>query len=403
MIELNSSSALDKIVIIGGGFAGLFTGINLIEKGFDKVIVFEEHKTIGEPRHCAGLVSEKALKMFNLYEDDFVINTVSRARFFSPAGIDFEIEGEKAIVIDRVLFDRFLAEKFESLGGRIVYKRVDRPCFINDTVKGVYLDGDEYCEADLVVDCEGVHSGCRILPMTGLSPPETLLHATQFDIENAFVDDVSHVELHFGREVAPGFFLWLIPLDEKNVRIGVASSDIYKRPPDLLWKFMKHGIRRDMFTIANVKYRFGGLIVASGPIGKTYTSGFLAVGDVAGQVKPTTGGGIFTGGICSIAAAQAIAWAHDYGEYSEKTLSKYEMLWRHILGREFKYMLLARKFLLKMRDHEIDELFKAIRDSGICDRVGRKGDMDLQFRTFMEFIRSPRVTLKILKIMLRRQ
>ncbi len=399
---MNNSSASDKIVIIGGGFAGLFTGINLIEKGFDKVIVFEEHETIGEPRHCTGLVSEKALKMFNLYEDDFIVNTVSRAKFFSPAGINFEIEGERAIVIDRVLFEKFLAEKFESLGGKIVYKHVDRPCFIGNTVKGVYLDGDEYYEADLVVDCEGVHSGCRILPMTGLSPPGTLLHATQFDIENAFVDDVSCVELHFGWEIAPGFFLWVVPLDEKNVRIGVASSDIYKRPPDLLWKFMKHGIRRDMFTIANVKYRFGGLIVVSGPIRKTYMSGFLAVGDVAGQVKPTTGGGIFTGGICSIAAAQAIAWAHDYGEYSEETLSKYEILWRHILGREFKYMLLARKLLLKMRDQEIDELFKAIRDSGICDRVGRRGDMDLQFRTFMEFIKAPRITLKVARIMLRR-
>ncbi len=45
-------------------------------------------------------------------------------------------------------------------------------------------------------------------------------------------------------------------------------------------------------------------ITLGGPIKRTYANGFLAIGDCASQVKPTTGGGVIFGLTCAKIAAQ---------------------------------------------------------------------------------------------------
>ncbi|HDM35932.1 MAG TPA: NAD(P)/FAD-dependent oxidoreductase, partial [Candidatus Syntrophoarchaeum butanivorans] len=53
---------------------------------------------------------------------------------------------------------------------------------------------------------------------------------------------------------------------------------------------------------------------------RTVSDGFIAVGDAAGQVKPTTGGGIYPGAVCARIAGKVAAEASLDGDTSRKRL-----------------------------------------------------------------------------------
>ena len=122
-------------------------------------------------------------------------------------------------------------------------------------------------------------------------------------------------------------------------------------------------------------------VLTGGPVEKTYTDGLLLVGDVAGQVKPTTGGGVVLGGMCAVMAAEVAAAAIDAGDTSARFLRRYEERWRGALGREFSTMLGARKFVNKISDENIDRIFDSLKSSGLeptLERFVEEGDMDVQ-------------------------
>ena len=48
------------VVVVGSGPAGSMTAQQVAKSGF-KVALIEEHKTIGNPVHCAGLVTTRTL------------------------------------------------------------------------------------------------------------------------------------------------------------------------------------------------------------------------------------------------------------------------------------------------------------------------------------------------------
>ena len=98
---------------------------------------------------------------------------------------------------------------------------------------------------------------------------------------------------------------------------------------------------------------------------------------MCGQTKPTTGGGIVTGGICAKIAARAVKIAIEkncttYGELKEN----YEKKWRKELGGEFSHMLMARRILNNLSDETLDRIFKTIIESDISKDMAESSDMD---------------------------
>ncbi|UCF45403.1 MAG: FAD-dependent oxidoreductase, partial [Candidatus Bathyarchaeota archaeon] len=53
-------------IVVGGGPVGSFAALSLAKLGTN-VTVFEEHKTIGRPSHCAGHLSIRSLRNLRLY------------------------------------------------------------------------------------------------------------------------------------------------------------------------------------------------------------------------------------------------------------------------------------------------------------------------------------------------
>ena len=66
------------VVIVGGGPAGLYSGLRLARAGWC-VELFEEHRDIGEPVHCTGVLARDVFDVFGL-PTDVVLNELTTVR-----------------------------------------------------------------------------------------------------------------------------------------------------------------------------------------------------------------------------------------------------------------------------------------------------------------------------------
>lgn len=377
------------ILVVGAGPSGLLVARELAREGAE-VTVVEEHREIGVPTHCAGLISVEGLERIKVKPSPkFVLNEVRGARFHSPCGLSFKVEAKqtKAYVLDRRQFDKHLATQATEGGARILLgHRVKELALEEGKMVGKFSKGTDRMPADVVVLAEGV-SG-TLTKRLGVRVPKGILPAVQQEIAGLDVDP-SFVDLYFGQDVAPGFFVWKIPLSAEVVRVGLACSQ--GNPLLRLGKFVKKEVGKKHRVIS----MSSGLILTGGPIRKTYGNGFLLVGDAAGQTKPTTGGGVITGGICALHAAKTVRQAIRKGDYSAKTLRSYDSSWRAELGEEFRLMRLARRIANRLSDGVVDKLFSVVIKEGIAEEVSVIGDIDFQSSALTFLIRH-RSVLKVL-------
>lgn len=379
MLYRNIGEEID-VAIVGAGPAGLTAAIQAAK--FDvKISVFEEHSTIGLPTHCAGLVSIKGFEKIGFHPpSNVVLNKVRGAVFFSPSGYSFVVEKEnnQAYVLDRVLYDRFLASIAKKNGVKIelackvsnVFAKEDKVM-----IKLVKRKKEEIDTAKVLINAEGVGSviSCKL----GFDRPRSLLPAVQFEMVNVDVND-ELVELYFGQRVAPGFFAWIIPTSDSSARVGLAAKS---RPLNLLKKFLRRNKQvLNRFKRGRIVRVVGGTVITGGPISRTWCPRVLLVGDVAGQVKPTTGGGIVLGSLCSTIAGK-IAGEFVRNNLPVSSLSKYEKIWCRLFGREFRSMKVLRKILNFLPDKTLDKLFLYISRYGFNEDLARYGDMDFQHGT----------------------
>ncbi len=377
------------VIVVGGGPAGLLTAYEVASAGFE-VVVLEEHKSIGRPSHCAGLVSVKGLRRLGIRVPSKVIinDKILCATFVSPSGYRFDIgRGEtQAYVIDRELFDRYLADLAEKKGVTVLteHKVTDVRTSNQGRIRVSFKStrGVIEAEAKCVVIAEGV--SCRLSRRLGFAVPRVRLPAVQHDIEGGDAN-IDTVELHFGRRVAPGFFAWVIPLKSDTVRVGVAA---YNFPRKRLKKFLIRRFRGSRFKILR---KMGGRVITSGPVRRCVRGGVIIVGDTAGHVKPTTGGGVILGGICARIAGRTVAGFLEKNATDPRVLLSYDATWRRVLGREFSAMKMVRFLLNALTDKILDNLFKNMEFFHVDALLERYGDMDFQREVILRGMTSVRV------------
>ena len=75
------------------------------------------------------------------------------------------------------------------------------------------------------------------------------------------------------------------------------------------------------------------------PLPRTYGERLVVVGDTAGLVKPTTGGGIYYGLLSADMAADTLHRALKANDLSAKSLASYEREWKNRLGKYSVHLL----------------------------------------------------------------
>jgi digeranylgeranylglycerophospholipid reductase len=360
------------VAVIGAGPAGSMAAKYAAKAGA-KTILLEEHAAAGWPVQCAGLLGGQAMAESELSPGSNVMRGMMGASVFSPGGqrLDFKAKSCKAWVVDRRLFDRAMLDQAVQEGAKLRLRAAVRKISRKEGASVLTLAEGEEIYAKIVISAEGVPA--LLARRAGIAPPQMILSGAQVQVPFA-VEDPEKVEVHLG--AAPGLFAWVIPLDERTARIGLCARD---QGCEHLRAFLKTDVIKKRLQGSPVALNVGGLPL--GPPAATAVEGVLAVGDAAGQVKPTSGGGIYPGLVAAKIAGGVAAAAAMEGDFSALRLMEYDRLWRAALGRELEIGMRVNRMLGKMSAQELDELvgylagkprlIKTIEEHGDIDRPSR--------------------------------
>ncbi|MBU0762396.1 MAG: NAD(P)/FAD-dependent oxidoreductase [Candidatus Altiarchaeota archaeon] len=343
-------------IVVGNGPAGCIAAANaacesdvlLVGKGFRRV-------------QCAGLVSVSGLEKINVKPKDSVVNVVRGAKIFSPSGIETVIDGKKpkAYVLDRMAFDEMLLEK--ALDAGVKYKKG----FVESIKPQVKIKGQRGQNADVTVLASGTDYSLQ--HRHGLETPGEYLVGGQYEMKVEC--DTDFVELYFN---VPHFFSWIIPLGD-TARVGLC---VRGNPRPYLDSFVKKITREKRLKSARRYSESFGVIPVHNPKMRTEYDGVKLVGDAAGQVKASTGGGIVMGGL---------ACKHIVSP-------EYERLWRDEIGFELRLHLMIHHAINRMSDHGKDRFFNIV--SEYHRNLESSGDMDLASKTICSLLKDPRFIVK---------
>jgi geranylgeranyl reductase family protein len=360
------------VAVIGAGPAGSMAAKYAAKAGACTILL-EEHACPGWPVQCAGLLGREALAESELLPGPFILHGVLGATVFSPAGLrlDFKAKTSRAWVVDRRLFDQALLARALQEGANLRLRSSVRKIRREKGASVLSLADGEEIIAKIVISAEGVSA--LLARRAGIAPPRIILSGAQVEAPFA-VEDPEKVEVHLGP--APGLFAWVIPLSKVSARIGLCTRE---GACEHLRSFLKTDVIGKRLRGSVVALNVGGLPM--GPSSVTATEGLLVVGDAAGQVKPTSGGGVYPGLVAAKIAGGVAAAAAMEGDGSALRLKEYDRLWRASFGRELEIGMRANRMLSKMSSLELDELvgylaskprlIKTIEEHGDIDRPSR--------------------------------
>jgi digeranylgeranylglycerophospholipid reductase len=374
------------ICVIGAGPSGAYSALKLAQAGF-RVLILEEHEIVGEPRHCTGILGQEAYEKFPDLPREVIQSELTAAWLVSPSGERVRtpwFQG-KAVVIDRARFDQSLAAMASQAGavlqpGCRVNSLTQKPDGVSLGV--TYVSGtQETLEARMVVIASGV--SYRLLPQVDLVPPQAHLLCAQTEVQST---DVKEVEVYIGKNVAPGSFAWAVPCGERRLRVGVTS---HARAGQYLETLLTSPLLRDKITRGDkpVQKR----LVPISSVASSVSDRIVVVGDAAGQVKPTTGGGIFYGLIGANLASQMIVKAFAEGRFHRRFLQSYDREWKRVLRGEAWMGRIGRKVFEHFSDQQLDRLVRVCGEEKVVRLVKRHADFDWHSRSVLSFLTTPRV------------
>jgi geranylgeranyl reductase family protein len=375
--------AARDVIIVGAGPAGNYAAYCLARLGYD-VLVLEEHEKIGEPVNCSGLIGAEAFERHDLPRRA-ILKGFDRARFIAPGGQETVLMAPQtlAYVVDRSEFDRSLADQAQAAGA--TYWLGHRCEGITPGDRNVMLTVKTRMGETLVAAARAVILATgvryRLIQAVGTLPPRRFLHAAQTECS---MGDVSEVEVYLGRTVSPGSFGWVIPLSKQRVKLGLCTEG-----PAMTWmdKLLLHPRIHSRLVDGRPAIKVKPIPISPAP--RTALDRILLVGDAAGQVKPTTGGGISYGILCAELAAETLHQAMKRGRVDATSLARYERLWRQAIGRELMIGSAFRRMGGWLRDRQIDGLVRALAQPAWQELAQRTADFDHHSRFILASLVRP--------------
>jgi len=394
-----------EVIIIGAGPVGS-TVAEIIGREGHKVLILEEHSEVGSPIHCTGKLSVNAFKELNL-ETEGIINEVKGANFYSPNGQSFQLERNdtQAYILDRKIFDEKLAEKAIKEGVEILTDaRAMQFIVTKEGVNVIFTHkGDtKKLKVRIIVGADGANS--IVARQVGLYSKKSSELRIGVQKEVFGINNLQSriVELFFGKKYAPGFFAWIVPIGNESARVGLGLKPrLGENPKKYLDNFiMSHPIIKEKLEGCSFDKAKVHIIPTGGALHQTVSEGIIIVGDAAGQIKSTTGGGLYYGMLCAKLAGKTISKSLETsseGVLSKNSLLEYQRLWKARLNKEIKFSTRLRAFLTSLTDGEINYLFKLIIANPLTFKeIVAKGDIDWQSKI------ATRVLNSLLKTLIKR-
>ncbi|MEE9323477.1 MAG: NAD(P)/FAD-dependent oxidoreductase [Candidatus Aenigmarchaeota archaeon] len=379
------------VVVVGAGPAGSSVSRFCAEKGL-KVLVAEKRQEIGSPKRCGEGLSKSAVEKMGIELDNsWVSRKMKGASVYAPNGkkITVDFEGGEGWVIERKLFDKYLAKLASRIGAKIITKtevfEVGRE---NEMIIARMRSRGETFEVrcKILVACDGVES--RVARMLGINTTLSLadiISCAQFEMAGIKIDP-DRVELYFGNEAAPGGYVWIFPKGEDTANVGIGVRKPYSKKSALshLKDFVKE---RDELKGGSVIEVNSGGVPVGGFLERIVDDNFMIVGDAAHQVNPIHGGGIAESYVAGRIASEVIVKAFKKNDFSKKFLSEYEREWEKLRGKKLKKILKLRHVVEKLSDEELNWLAEYLKGDELVALAKASGFKKLAFI----FMKKPRL------------
>ena len=294
--------------------------------------MIDRRKEIGHPVQCGELLPEleemhsifpSSAELEDLFDvpSSMVVGRNQGIELISPGGRVYDIEFA-SVALNRRQFDKHLVRIAEKEGARVL-----KGVSLLSIEDGLVRTSAGEVKPKVIVGADGPNT--TTAREAGLQRPKVSYPAITCQCDGKFDP---RVKMYFGA-VAPGGYAWIIPKDNgANIGLGFDRRLCSERPSEAL----------DKLTMAlDLKARDPvlGFVPMSGPVRSTVAGNVLLVGDAAGQVMPSNGGGIPTAMIAGREAGKAI------GGYlsGDSSLADYELRWRSQIGIPLRNSLRTRR------------------------------------------------------------
>ena len=332
------------VAVVGAGPAGSTTARILAKKGFKTALV-DRRSEIGVPIHCGELLPtlpelldifprSHRLQHLGNVPNVFVTNKTSRTQLISPQGYAVEFKFGTNI-IDRTKYDQHLAQQAADAGCETHLRSTVVSRSSSNHLEVKTQSGPNQIDARIVVGADGPNSLIsKTLGNTYSDTDRDLSPSINFIMSGVECDE-DVVQMFFGRNIAPGGYTWIIPKGDSMANVGFGIRRCISTPGTSLLTYLKHFIAKNKIAApqlkrAKVVSRVGAIIPVAGPVPITSSENAVLVGDAAGHVMASNGGGIPPALAGGSIAGHVIA-AH----FNEQIpLSTYDRLWKYEFGKE---------------------------------------------------------------------
>lgn len=264
------------VVIVGGGLAGLYTALHIRSRD---VTLVEEHREVGLPQHCAGIVGNFVAKEVLKLSSNLIDTYYEKIMLITPSEkIELNFKKPIAYHVNRPLLEKKLSTKVESLGHEIIYGARATPA----GSRKVKVN-KELIDFNTLIVAEGANSIFRRILIGGKTK---YLYGLQFVVKARTTMEKTLMIIY--SDLNPDFFAWIIPLNEEEMQVGYAS---YRPREEVLYKLMAKYMEIDSPHVIN---KYGGLIPVHKPLkNPILNSNIVFHGDSIPLIKPYTGGGLY--------------------------------------------------------------------------------------------------------------
>jgi len=376
------------IVVVGGGTAGAFAAATAAQEGVDVVLV--ERKSEEEAGHiaCGDAIKGKStfpdvIDREYLKEESFSNRNIRKARFENPrTGEVLDIPfGQKGAVLDRKRYGEVLLEETDRVGAELHYDTVVKDVLQDDDgrvtgIEAIRKGDPQTYEADVVIDAAGALSLLQDKADLADATFDENVDYSQFCSAYREVVDVQEpVEWDDAIVFKPTEelgYLWYFPRTDTEINAGLGFQ-MNKEPMELVDVLKDDLESRAEFQGAEVKDKLGAALPTRRPYDSATAPGFVAVGDAAAHVNPTTGGGIPGAAKAGHWAALEAVEAVGDDDVDEDALWEYNHKVMTDFGKRFAAMDLYNIF---GGAHDVDELvdvISALPGQQLVDALGKEG------------------------------
>jgi len=352
---------MKRVIIVGAGIVGLVLAKELASMGIEATVYDSNRDVADGAERASGILSKKGLERTGIDYAGAVLNALYGAVIHAGMeNLKIKAGNIQAYVLSRSKLARICYKEAKDAGAAVILgKRLGKEDVLSMNNTNT-----------VIVGADGVVS--TVASAFGFPKISEYVLTYKATYNDARVADKHIVDLFFEEAYARGFFGWTAPYSSTELEVGIGTSHASKR--NSLSAFESFTKTHAIASVIDGAERTSGYasIIPLEARKKTVFGNVMLVGDAAGQVKATTGGGLIFGIACSKIAASTIKNHIEKG----MSLKAYEKAWRSRYGLDLKLHGLLHAYYSGLTEKRFEAFIKLARIFGAESFFSKYGDMD---------------------------